>query len=48
MAREQITIRLPAELKDKLSQEAEKLGVSFNEMIIKLVNIGFKSFINGN
>lgn len=34
VAREQITIRLPAELKDKLSQEAEKLGVSFNGLVI--------------
>ena len=28
MEREQMTIRLPAELKEKLQQEADKLGLS--------------------
>ena len=30
MEREQTTIRLTAELKEKLQQEADMLGVSFN------------------
>ena len=34
MAREQTTIRLPAEFKGKLQQEADRLGVSFNGLII--------------
>lgn len=42
--REQTTIRLPLELKDKLQREADRLGVSFNEMAIKLIHEGLKSF----
>lgn len=34
MAREQTTIRLPAELKEKLQQEADKIGVSFNGLVV--------------
>lgn len=44
MEREQTTIRLPAVLKRKLQQEADWLGVSFNEMVIKLLKEGLKSF----
>lgn len=33
MEREQTTIRLPIELKEKLQQEALKKGTSFNEII---------------
>lgn len=44
MKREQTTIRLPAELKRQLQQEADKLGVSFNEMVIKLLKVGLESF----
>lgn len=40
----QTTVRLPNELKDKLQQEADRLGISFNELIIKLVREGLKSF----
>ena len=32
--REQTTIRLPAELKEKLQQEADRLGISFNGLVI--------------
>lgn len=34
MEREQTTIRLPAELKEKLQQEADRLGISFNGLVI--------------
>lgn len=37
MDRTQITIRLPAELKEELRQEAERRGDSFNETVIRLV-----------
>ena len=33
MEREQTTIRLPIELKEKLQQDALKKGISFNEII---------------
>lgn len=41
-----ITIRLPTELKEKLQQQADRLGVSFNEMAIKLIREGMKSYLN--
>lgn len=34
MEREQTTIRLPAELKAKLQQEADKIGVTTKDLII--------------
>lgn len=34
MEREQITIRLPAELKEQLQQEADEKGVSLNSIIL--------------
>ena len=34
MERDQTTIRLPAELKEKLQQEADRLGISFNGLVI--------------
>lgn len=37
MEREQTTIRLPAELKDRLQQEADKLGISFNGLILNII-----------
>lgn len=40
MAREQTTIRLPAELKEKLQQEADRLGVSFNGYVLILIDKG--------
>lgn len=48
MEREQTTIRLPAELKQQLQQQADKMGVSFNEMTIKLIRDGLKLFINSD
>ena len=38
--REQTTIRLPAELKEKLQQEAQKKGISFNSYILLLIDKG--------
>lgn len=32
--KEQVTIRLPAELKERLQQEADKRGYSITELII--------------
>ena len=37
MERIQTTIRLPAELKKKLEQEADRRGDSFNGLIIQLL-----------
>ena len=34
MEKEQTTIRLPAELKERLQQEADKLSISFNGLVI--------------
>ena len=42
MNREQTTIRLPAELRDKLHQEAEKRNMSFNSLVILLLCQGLK------
>lgn len=44
MEREQTTIRLPAELKEQLQQKADRLGVSFNEIVIKLLNVGLENY----
>ena len=41
MEREQTTIRLPAELKEQIQQEADELGISFNEAVM----IALKRFI---
>lgn len=30
----QTTVRLPNELKDKLQQEADRLGISFNGLVV--------------
>lgn len=42
MKREQTTIRLPAELKEKLQQEADRRGNSFNETVIRLLRVGLQ------
>lgn len=46
--REQITIRLPSELKERLQKEADRLGVSFNEITIKMIHEGIKSYIGAD
>lgn len=40
--REQTTIRLPAELKSKLQQEADRRGISFNALILILIDKGLR------
>lgn len=40
MEREQTTIRLPVELKEKLQQEAAVKGISLNSYILLLIDIG--------
>lgn len=40
MEREQTTIRLPAELKQTLMEEAMKRGISFNAYIMILIDKG--------
>lgn len=42
MAREQTTIRLPAELKEQLQREADRRGVSFNAMVLILIYKGLQ------
>ena len=37
MEREQTTIRLPIELKEKLQQEALKKGISFNALLLDII-----------
>lgn len=41
--REQITLRLPAELKEKLQVEAERMGISLNSYILLLIDKGRQS-----
>lgn len=41
--REQTTLRLPAELKEKLQEEAARKGISFNSYILLLIDIGRQS-----
>ena len=36
--REQTTIRLPAELKDKFQQEADRRGIAFNQLVLIILN----------
>lgn len=38
--REQITIRLPVELKEELQREAVRLGISFNSYLLILIDKG--------
>lgn len=38
--REQTTIRLPADLKRALQQEADRTGISFNSYILILIDRG--------
>ncbi len=42
MEREQTTIRLPTELKQRIQQEADKKGISFNAALIFLLQRGLK------
>lgn len=38
MDREQTTIRLPAELKERLQQEADETGMSFNALLLSILS----------
>lgn len=40
MNREQITLRLPSELKERLQREASCKGISFNQYILWLIEHG--------
>ena len=40
--REQTTIRLPAELKKQLQQEADRRGISLNALVLILINKGLQ------
>ena len=40
--REQTTIRLPAELKEQLQQEADRRGISFNALVLILIDKGLR------
>ena len=42
MEREQTTIRLPAELKKRLQQEADRKGQSFNTTVIIAIKKGLE------
>ena len=41
--REQTTIRLPVELKKEVQKEADKIDISFNEMVNVLIFEGLKA-----
>lgn len=41
--REQTTLRLPPELKEKLQEEATTKGISLNSYILLLIDIGRQS-----
>ena len=47
MNREQTTIRLPAELKEQLQQEADRRGDSFNGLMMILLNAGWELMLQG-
>lgn len=42
MNREQITIRLPSKLKQRIQKEADGMGISFNAMLIIFLERGLK------
>ena len=46
MEREQTTLRLPVALLEQLRQEAHKKGHSLNNLIARLVNIGWAAYIS--
>lgn len=45
MTREQTTIRLPAELKDQLQQEAEVQGKSYNNLVELILASWVRNFL---
>ena len=45
--KEQTTIRLPAELKEQLQQEADRRGDSFNGLLLILLDAGWELMLKG-
>lgn len=43
MRREQTTIRLPAELKERLQRQADRRGLSFNAYVLLLIDKGLQA-----
>lgn len=41
--REQTTIRLPIALKERLQQEANDKGISFNAYVLSLIDKGYRA-----
>lgn len=42
MEREQTTIRLPVDLKERVQQQAESMGHSFNSAVLYLIDKGLQ------
>ena len=42
LEREQITVRLPKEIMDKLRQQAADMGISINDVVIIYLRKGFQ------
>ncbi len=47
MEKEQTTIRLPAELKEKIQKEADRRGESFNGLVMIMLNEAWKLINQG-
>lgn len=43
MQREQTTIRLPAELKERVQRQADEMGHSFNSAVLYLIDKGLET-----
>ena len=43
MRREQTTIRLPEDLKERLQRQADRRGLSFNAYVLLLIDKGLQS-----
>lgn len=42
MKREQTTIRLPVEMKEQIQKQAGQMGISFNAMVLMLIDKGLQ------
>ncbi len=42
MEREQITVRLPIRLKEQIQRKADRAGISFNAMVLILLQNGMR------
>lgn len=45
--REQIGLRVPIHINEKLQKKADEIGLSKNDVILMLINIGFTVCENG-